>query len=203
MQFAVRNQVGEPAHMNLDGAVAALQRGEMVGVPTDTVYGLAVDPLQAEAVQALFELKGRPLDKPVGLLGADLDQFRNLVEVTTLMGDLASRHWPGPLTLVGRSRVSLPDWVGDHDRQTVAIRVPDHDLARALFERTGPLAVTSANLTGRSPAVSDQEAKAFFGDAVADYLPGVCPGGTASTVLDVTVNPPRVLRRGPVELSGW
>lgn len=181
-------------------AADALQRGGIVGVPTDTVYGLAVDPLQAAAVLSLFELKGRPHHNPIGLLGSAIDQFEPLVEVTAAARKLADAHWPGPLTLVVGSRVSLPDWVGDHDRNTVAIRVPDHSLARDLFSTTGPLAVTSANLSGRAPATDDEEARAMFGRAVLVYLSGSCPGGTASTVVDVTVDPPRVLREGPLRL---
>lgn len=185
--------------MQIDEAVAAIRRGEIVGVPTDTVYGLAVDPLQVGAVQALFDLKGRPRSKPIGLLSDSLEHFQALVDVTAVVEDLVAGHWPGPLTLVARSLVPLPDWVGDHERHTVAIRVPDHALARELFSLTGPLAVTSANRSEHKPAISAEEARAFFGDAVAFYLPGRCPGGTSSTVVDVTVDPPMVLREGPVE----
>ncbi len=184
--------------MHINDAVAAIGRGEIVGIPTDTVYGLAVDPLQAEAVQALFELKGRPRHKPIGLLSDSLDHFRPLVEVTGTIEDVVRGHWPGPLTLVARSRVPLPEWVGDHQRHTVAIRVPDHPLARELLALTGPLAVTSANPSDEEPAVSHGRAEALFGDAVAVYLPGRCPGGTSSTVVDVTVDPPKVVREGPV-----
>ena len=187
--------------MQVDEAVAAVRRGEIVGVPTDTVYGLAVDPLQLEAVQALFELKDRPLHKPIGLLGDTLDRFRGLVEITSEVEQLAAGHWPGPLTLVVRSVVPLPDWVGDHRRHTVAIRVPAHPLARELFAAAGPLAVTSANPSNHNPAVSDGEAIGYFGDRVSVYLPGACSGGTSSTVLDLTVDPPRVVREGPVEMT--
>ncbi|MDH3260383.1 MAG: L-threonylcarbamoyladenylate synthase [Acidimicrobiia bacterium] len=184
--------------MRLDEAVAAIGRGEIVGVPTDTVYGLAVDPLQTGAVRALFDLKGRPRSKPIGLLSDTLDHFRSLVEVTPIVEELVAGHWPGPLTLVARSLVPLPDWVGDHGRHTVAIRVPDHPLTRELLSLTGPLAVTSANLSDQRPATSQEEAIAFFGGAVAVFLPGICSGGTSSTVVDVTVVPPKVLRQGPV-----
>jgi tRNA threonylcarbamoyl adenosine modification protein (Sua5/YciO/YrdC/YwlC family) len=192
--------VEEPGQMHLEAAIAAIRRGEIVGVPTDTVYGLAVDPLQAGAVQALFDLKGRPHHKPIGLLGDTIDHFRPLVDVTPVVEELVASHWPGPLTLVTRSLVPLPDWVGDHQRHTVAIRVPDHALARELFSRVGPLAVTSANPSDQDPAVSHEAAKAFFGDTVAVFLPGLCSGGTSSTVVDVTVEPPKVLREGPVGL---
>ena len=187
--------------MQLQEAVAAIGNGEIVGVPTDTVYGLAVDPLQAGAVEALFDLKGRPRHKPIGLLGDTLDHFRTLVEVTPIVEALVAGHWPGPLTLVVRSLVSLPNWVGDHVRHTVAIRVPDDSLTRELLALTGPLAVTSANLSDRRPAISAEAARALFGEAVSVFLPGVCPGGTSSTVVDVTCEPPRMIRAGPIELS--
>ncbi len=187
--------------MHIKEAVAAIRRGAIVGMPTDTVYGLAVDPRQAEAVRTLFELKGRPRRKPIGLLSDNLDHFRPLVEVTATVEELVADHWPGPLTLVARSLVPLPDWVGDHERHTVAIRVPDHPLTRELLALTGPLAVTSANPTDQKPAVSHEEAKALFGDTVLIYLPGMCPGGMSSTVVDVTVEPPVVLREGPVAWS--
>jgi len=185
--------------MRLQEAVAAVAAGRIVGVPTDTVYGLAVDPLQAGAVQALFELKGRPRHKPIGLLSDTLDHFRPLIEVTPIVEDLVAGHWPGPLTLVARSRVPLPEGVGDHELHTVAVRVPDHPLTRELLSLTGPLAVTSANPSDQKPAVSEEEAMAFFGGAVAVFLPGICSGGTSSTVVDVTVDPPMVLREGPVQ----
>jgi tRNA A37 threonylcarbamoyladenosine synthetase subunit TsaC/SUA5/YrdC len=97
--------------------------------------------------------------------------------------------------------VPLPDWVGDHVRHTVAIRVPDHPLTRELLALTGPLAVTSANHSNRRPATSAEAARALFGDAVSVFLPGVCPGGTSSTVVDVTCEPPRMLRAGPIDLG--
>lgn len=181
-------------------ALVAVSAGRIVGVPTDTVYGLAVDPRQSAAIEALFELKGRPAGKPIGLLAASLADLEPLVVIPTSAGALAARFWPGPLTLVVTSAVPLPAWLGDHDRNTVAARVPDHETARRLFAASGPLAVTSANRSGESPAVDDRAARAAFGNAVAVYLPGTCPGGTASTVVDVTVDPPRVLRKGPVDI---
>ena len=186
--------------MNMEEAISAIRTGAIVGIPTDTVYGLAVDPLQADAVQALFGLKGRPRNKPIGLLADSLEDFRSLVEITSVAEELVDGHWPGPLTIVARSLVPLPDWVGDHDRHTVAIRVPDDALARELFSQVGPLAVTSANRSDQKPSVSHEEAKALFGDSVAVYLPGICPGGVSSTVVDVTMEPVKVLREGPVKL---
>jgi tRNA threonylcarbamoyl adenosine modification protein (Sua5/YciO/YrdC/YwlC family) len=181
-------------------AAAAIAAGEVVGMPTDTVYGIGVDPMVEGAVERLFELKGRPAHKPVGLLVAGLDQAKEIVEMSGAAADLATRHWPGALTLVVTPRVVLPDWVGDAVARTVGIRVPDHPVALALLQATGPLAVTSANRSGEPEAMSDAEARAIFGDDVAVYLEGRCPGGAPSTVVDATGHTLVVLREGPVEV---
>lgn len=179
-------------------AVVAIRAGEVVGVPTDTVYGIGVDPLNGEAVARLFELKGRPEHKPVGLLVATVDQAREVGEIHDAVADLARQHWPGALTLVVRPKVVLADWVGDRQLRTVGIRVPDHPVARALLAETGPLAVTSANESGGVEAMSDREAREIFGDSVAIYLEGIAPGGEASTVVDATGAEITVIRHGPV-----
>lgn len=184
----------------IDAAVAAIRDGHVVGLPTDTVYGLGADPLNDDAVEGLYELKGRPEHKPVGILAASFDQAVLLGEIEGVALQLANRHWPGALTLVVTPLVVLADWVGDAQRRTVGVRVPDHPLARRLLEETGPLAVTSANLSGGHEAVNAEEARAIFGDRVTEYLPGFSPGGEASTVVDVSGARPSILRQGPVEV---
>ncbi len=186
---------------DLARAVEAVGNGLIVGVPTDTVYGVGVDPTNIDAVLALFELKGRPSHKPVGLLAASFEQAAGVSEITGVAADLAQRHWPGALTLIVRPKVVLSDWVGDEQRRTVGIRVPDHPITRSLLEQTGPLSVTSANLSGAPEVMSDVEARALFGDRVAVYLPGACPGGEASTVVDVSDGRSVVLREGPVPIG--
>lgn len=183
----------------IEAAVEALARGKIVGVPTDTVYGLAVDPWNEAAIAALYEAKGRPEHKPIGLLAATADQAGEVGELSPAVGLLG--HWPGALTVVVRTRVMVPNWVGDSVVGTVGIRVPDQRELRALLTHTGPLAVTSANLSGGPAALDDGSAQRVFGERVAVYLPGVCPGGTASTVVDVTGDQPRVLRKGPVVIA--
>ena len=179
-------------------AVEAVRAGLIVGLPTDTVYGVGVDPTNLDAVRALFELKGRPSHKPVGLLAASLEQAAAVAVIDDEAAELAGRHWPGALTLVVRPRVVLSDWVGDEQQRTVGIRVPDHPLARALLEETGPMSVTSANLSGEAEAMSDVEARAMFSDRVAVYLPGTSPGGEASTVVDISEGRTVVIREGPI-----
>lgn len=181
-------------------AVEQIRAGAVVGVPTDTVYGLAVDPWNGDAVALLYELKGRPARKPIGLLAASVEQVDEIADLGAGR-DLARAHWPGALTLVIRPRVVIPDWVGDRALGTVGVRVPDHGLLRELLSSTGPLAVTSANRSGQPDLVDDRAARAVFGDRVSCYLPGTSPGGTASTVVDVTAGQIRVLRRGPISVE--
>jgi L-threonylcarbamoyladenylate synthase len=179
-------------------AVEVLAAGRVVGVPTDTVYGLAADPFREEALERLYALKSRPAERPVSLLVASLEQAGRVAELTPEAEELAGQYWPGPLTLVlGRSR-DVPEWLGNPERNTIGVRVPDHSTALELLEEAGPLAVTSANRSGEEPALSAEDARAIFGIQVALYLAGSSPGGVASTVLDLTVTPFRTLRAGPI-----
>lgn len=169
-------------------------------MPTDTVYGLAVDPHNESAVQRLFELKGRPADKPISLLVASVAEAAQAIEISVAASELAAQHWPGALTLVGVPRSVFPDWIGDPVTRTVGVRVPDHDELRSILAETGPLAVTSANLSNQADTLDHVAAKAIFGDEVTLYVEGHCRGGTASTVVDVTGPEMRTLRQGPITL---
>lgn len=182
----------------IDAAVAAIHRGLIVGMPTDTVYGLAVDPLNTQAVAALYELKGRPDEKAIPVLVATIAQALEIVDIPPEIEDMALRHWPGPLTLVLRRHVELPEWVGERERGTVAVRIPDHPVALDFLSAAGPLAVTSANRSGNPPAQDEVEARELLGSEVSVYLEGRSPGGESSTVVDMTTNPPRLVRKGPV-----
>ncbi len=186
--------------MTIDAAVEAVRAGEVVGLPTDTVYGIGVDPLNEAAVARLFALKGRPEHKPVGLLVGTIAQARMVGRIEGQAEELAIAHWPGALTLVVTPRVILANWVGDAQQRTVGVRVPDHPVALQLLEACGPLAVTSANRSGGVEARDDVEARSTFGDEVTVYLPGSAPGGEASTVVDATGVGLVVLRQGPITL---
>lgn len=168
-------------------------------MPTDTVYGIGVDPLNEEAVARLYELKGRPPAKPIGILVGTIEQARMIGDMSGMAEHLAAAHWPGGLTLVVPAKVILSNWVGDRIKRTIGIRMPDHPAALALLEEVGPLSVTSANLSGGPEARNDVEARAVFGDAI-HYIEGSSPGGEPSTVVDLTGRKPVVLRQGPVEL---
>ncbi len=179
-------------------AVIALNAGKLVGVPTDTVYGVAADPWSESGMNALFDLKGRGPEHPVALLVADLEQAHELVVITAKAERLAAEFWPGPLTLVLPAARDLPPWIGDQARGTVGVRVPQHPVALDLLDKAGTLAVTSANRSGEEAAVDHEQALQIFGDEVTGYLEGAGSAGLASTVLDATVDPPAVLRAGPV-----
>lgn len=184
----------------VDAAVAAIRAGGIVGLPTDTVYGIGADPLNEAAVGRLFDIKGRPEHKPIGVLVAGVEQALAIGDIEGNALELGRRHWPGALTLIVRPKVILAEWVGDAQTQTLGVRVPDHPVAQALLSETGPLAVTSANRSGGPEALNDSEARAILGDAVDVYLEGECPGGASSTVLDARSSTPVVLREGPVQI---
>jgi tRNA threonylcarbamoyl adenosine modification protein (Sua5/YciO/YrdC/YwlC family) len=184
----------------IEDAIAAVLDGEVIGLPTDTVYGIGVDPFNDRAVASLFELKGRPDNKPVGVLVATVEQAAEIGAMSEYVMQLAREHWPGALTLVVNPKVVMADWVGDSQLRTIGIRVPDHPMARALLDLTGPLAVTSANRSGGREAMNDREARDIFGADVAVYLEGSAPGGVASTVIDATGVEIAVIREGPIRI---
>lgn len=171
----------------------------MVGIPTDTVYGIGVAPYLPEAVRRLFQIKARKLDQPIGLLVPDLAAALDVVDLPDYARLWASLHWPGALNLVGRPRSCWPTGVGDAD--SLAVRVPDHEIALELLTAAGPLAVTSANRSGQGETLNELEAAAVLGSEVALYLTGESPGGVASTSVDVRFDKPILLRQGPLDLG--
>ena len=184
--------------MDVTAAARAIKRGEIVGVPTDTVYGLAVDLYDEAALERLYDLKGRDDDKPIAILVASLEQGLVLGAMSDRALELADRYWPGAATLVVPRLDTAPQWLGDREKRTVGLRCPDHPVALSLLELTGPLAVTSANRSDAEPVTTAQEAEAVFKDAVLTYLPGDAGGGDPSTLIDLTQPAEVVLRRGPV-----
>lgn len=184
--------------VDVSAAARAIKRGEIVGVPTDTVYGLAADPYDEAALDRLYEIKGRADGKPIAILVADLDQGLSLGAMSDRALELADRYWPGAMTLVVPRLDTAPTWLGDTKRRTVALRCPDHLVAMELLRLTGPLAVTSANPSDGEPVNSALEAEALFTDEVLTYLPGDAGGGEPSTLVDLTQPSEVVLRRGPV-----
>lgn len=151
--------------VDLETARAALLAGRAVVIPTDTVYGIAVVPSLPGAVQRVFDMKVRPLDKPMPVLGADLGSLRSVAAFEPRAEDLAGRFWPGPLTLVLPRAAGFTYFLGA-DTDAVAVRVPDRAATRELLAATGPLAVTSANPSGEPPATTAPEARAYFEDVL-------------------------------------
>lgn len=183
--------------VGFDDAVAALRDGTVVAIPTDTVYGLAVDPTIPGATEALFVLKARPegLDLPV-LVGS-MEQAEALAGphgLSATARHLADACWPGALTIVVARRPGL-DWdLGAHDR-TIGLRLPDHDMARALCLAVGALATTSANAHGEAPCTTPQALQRVFGVTVPVLDGGRCDGAP-STVASVLDTAPQCLRQG-------
>ncbi|MEH3033442.1 MAG: L-threonylcarbamoyladenylate synthase [Aeromicrobium erythreum] len=186
----------------LDAAETALQDGALVVLPTDTVYGIAADAFSPEAVQALLDAKGRGRQMPPPVLIGQAGTLDALVEeVPGWLRAMTEELWPGPLTVICRQQASLV-WDLGETHHTVALRMPDDERTLALLRRTGPLAVSSANLTGSPAATTAAEAEEMLGDSVAVYLDGgTSPGGTASTIIDTTGATPRVVRQGPIDLA--
>lgn len=187
-------------------AKVGLARSEVIVIPTDTVYGVAADAFSAQAVQALLELKGRDRTSPPPVLIPKVATMSALAsEVPEVAHKLAAAFWPGALTMVLKAQSTL-NWDLGETRGTVALRVPDHKITLALLEDVGPLAVSSANLTGEPAAVNAQQAVEYFGDKVATYLDaGASPKGEASTILDLSQvaegEPIKVLRLGAISLD--
>jgi L-threonylcarbamoyladenylate synthase len=184
----------------LERAVALLRRGEPVAFPTDTVYGIGVHGFQSEAVERLYGLKRRPAHMPIPLLLPDVAMVRaTCTDIPPVLWRLAERFWPGGLSVVLYRSQAVPDAVTSGGA-TVAVRVPDHCWVRELGRQLGaPLAATSANLHGKpSPITADDVMGAFEGSLPLILDGGPCRGGVPSTVLDLAVAPPAILRRGPV-----
>ena len=179
-----------------------MQRGELVVLPTDTVYGIGADAFDAEAVQSLLEAKGRGREMPPPVLISSATTLDALATgVTDYARRLVDRFWPGPLTIVCNQQPSLQWDLGD-TRGTVAVRMPDHRLALDLLERTGPMAVSSANLTGHPAATDADLAEEMLGEHVAVIIDdGPSPGGSASTIVDVRGHRGKVLRTGAISLE--
>jgi tRNA threonylcarbamoyl adenosine modification protein (Sua5/YciO/YrdC/YwlC family) len=182
----------------IDEAVHALARGGLVVLPTDTVYGIGADAFTPPAVAALLAAKGRGRQMPPPVLVPDALTLDGLcVDVPDEVRALVEAFWPGGLTVICRSQPSLA-WDLGETRGTVAVRMPDHPAALALLRRTGPLAVSSANLSGEPAALTAADAERQLGASVQVYLDGgPVPGGVASTIVDAT-DGLRVVRAGAI-----
>ncbi|MEV0618072.1 L-threonylcarbamoyladenylate synthase [Nonomuraea sp. NPDC050404] len=186
----------------LTEAAAAVRRGELVVLPTDTVYGIGADAFTPAAVTALLDAKGRGRDMPPPVLVGTVRAATALIDDLGPYGqDLIDAFWPGPLTLVCKANRALSWDLGD-TKGTVAVRMPLHPVALDLLKETGPMAVSSANRSGSPAATTAEEAEEQLGESVAVYLDaGKTNENTPSTILDLTTAVPRMLRRGAIPVE--
>jgi len=193
-------QLPEADPQTFAAALRLLREGALVALPTDTVYGIAADAMQPAAVERIFAAKGRPRDKPIPLLLAEVADLAELaVDIPPAAWLLAERFWPGPLTLVLRRAARVPNVVTGGG-ETVALRIPDHPFPRRLIQALGrPLAATSANRSGHpSPRTAGDVERALGREVSLIVDGGPASGGRPSTLLDLVATPPCILRPGPV-----
>ncbi|MCH0538135.1 threonylcarbamoyl-AMP synthase [Streptomyces sp. MUM 203J] len=188
--------------MGLREAASAVRRGELVVLPTDTVYGVGADAFSSEAVADLLEAKGRGRNMPTPVLIGSPNTLHGLVtDFSEQAWELVDAFWPGALTLVAKHQPSLMWDLGD-TRGTVAVRMPLHPVAIELLTEVGPMAVSSANLTGHPAPEDCDAAQGMLGDSVSVYLDGgPTPGIVPSSIVDVTRDVPVLLRAGAVSVE--
>lgn len=186
---------------SIQRALEVLQKGGLVAFPTDTVYGLGALAFDGNAVESIYFAKDRPVEKAIPVLigdHAELEKVSN--NISDVVHKLVSQFWPGPLTVVVPKKATLPEAVSASE--TVGVRIPDHQVARALLRSTGPMAVTSANISGQpSPSTAQEVFEQLNGriDLIIDG--GKTPGGVPSTLVDCTGSEIKVLREGPISLE--
>ncbi len=199
--MSARYDCSDPAQRasGIGEAVTVLRNGGLAVIPTDTVYGIAADAFAPAAVTGLLAAKGRGRQMPPPVLVGSVRAAAALIEDMGAVGkDLIEEFWPGALTLVFRANRSLVWDLGD-TKGTVAIRMPLQAVTLAVLKETGPLAVSSANLSGQPAATTAEQAQAGLGESVAVYLDdGPCPGDIPSTIVDLTGSTPRLLRAGAI-----
>jgi L-threonylcarbamoyladenylate synthase len=192
----------------LEQALTLLRAGEVVAIPTDTVYGVACDSLNPAAIAAIYEAKGRPPQKALPLLMADVAQIEMVVrELPPIAQTLIQQFMPGALTIVLPAKPHLPP-ILTAGSDTVAVRIPDNEVVRHLARELGyPLAVSSANQSGDADSRTAQEVFEQIGTNISLILDGgTTPDKGSSTVLNLTTTPPRILREGPITkamLQSW
>jgi len=186
---------------DVSAAIEILKGGGLVAFPTDTVYGLGALAFDNRAIESIYTAKNRPAEKGIPILFADADEMDKVaVNIPDMVYIFAARFWPGPLTCVVPGRPTLPPAVST--TSTVAIRIPDHIQARALLRAAGPLAVTSANISGgENPCTADEVFAQLNGRIPLILDGGRTPGGTPSTLVDCTGSQPVILRQGPIPLE--
>ena len=182
----------------IEQALACLNKDGLVAFPTDTVYGVGCQAFSADAIKSIYQAKQRPIEKAIPILIGSSDDLEKVTsQIPPLASRLAARFWPGPLTLVLPKHPDLPMIISDGP--TVGVRVPDHPIARRLLQAAGPLAVTSANLSGKeSPRTAQQVLEQLSGRIHLVLDGGGTPGGVPSTVVNPLDGDLVILRQGPI-----
>jgi L-threonylcarbamoyladenylate synthase len=178
-----------------------LRSGGLVAFPTDTVYGVGALAFDGKAVESIYIAKDRPADKAIAvLIGEESDLDKVGMDIPDIAYRLASRFWPGPLTVLVPKKPTLPESVSATD--TVGVRIPDHETARTLLRAAGPMAVTSANISGQqSPSTAEEVFAQLNGRIELIIDGGKTPGGVPSTLVDCTGKEIKILRDGPISLE--
>jgi L-threonylcarbamoyladenylate synthase len=179
-----------------------IRQGKLVVFPTDTSYGLGANITDLLAVKKIFQLKNRPMDKPIHIIVSSLKMGQEYAYLTNSALKLAHNFLPGPLTLVLKRKDTVSDLVSG-GKNTIGIRIPDNLIALALVERAGvPITATSANVSGTPDPYSIKDALRALGTAVDLYLDmGILPKKLPSTILDLTRDPPEIIREGPISIN--
>ena len=182
-------------------ALEILNHGGLVAFPTDTVYGVGALAFDGKAIESIYIAKDRPIEKAIPILIADAEDMDKVgMNIPTVAREIAKRFFPGPLTCVIPKQPTLPSAVSA--TSTVGVRVPDHDVARLLLRAAGPMAVTSANISGQlSPSTAEEVFAQLNGRIELIIDGGKTPGGVASTVVDCTTDELKILREGPISLE--
>lgn len=182
-------------------ALEVLRSSGLVAFPTDTVYGVGALAFDGRAVESIYAAKDRPVEKAIPVLIGDPEDLEKVgLDIPPSARRLASRFWPGPLTILVPKRTELPEAVSA--TSTVGVRVPDHEVARTLLRAAGPMAVTSANISGAQSPTMAHEVQEQLGGRIALILDGgPTPGGIPSTLVDCTTPELRVLREGPISVE--
>ncbi len=182
-------------------AIDVLRNGGLVAFPTDTVYGLAAPVQNEKSIERLYIVKGRTHSKAVAVLLGEVDQLDQVaVDLSASARKAAQHFWPGPLTMIVPRHPSLPNILAP--LPTIGVRIPDHPVALALLKETGPLAVTSANISGKNNTMTAKQVlKQLQGRVHLIIDGGRTPGGVPSTVIDCTTPEPEILREGPISLK--
>lgn len=185
----------------LTHALRVLKAGGLVAFPTDTVYGVGALAFNQKAIESIYTAKDRPIEKAIPILIADIEDMEKVgVDVPQSAYRLAARFWPGPLTCIIPKQPTLPQAVSA--TSTVGVRMPDHEIARTLLRAAGPMAVTSANISGQpSPSTAEEVFAQLNGRIPLIIDGGPTPGGIPSTVVDCSTSELKILRKGPLSVE--